>query len=105
MGGIIADNVGRSSGLIKSAAAPAGTVLVDTAYCSSSGVHSYVTWAGRGTGSMGGSNGEWGGVLPSSTLAITWGTLIAFPATGVYQIHFHSVMGNGTNVITVDDGS
>ena len=105
MGGIIADNVGRSSGLIKSAAAPAGIVLVDTAYCSASSIGGYTTWTGRGTGSMGGSYGEWGGVLPSSTLAITWGSTIAFPATGVYQIHVHTVSGNAYLVCSVDDGS
>jgi len=106
MGGIIADNVGRSSGLIKAAAAPAGTVLVDSAYASASGTNSYTTWAGRGTGSVGGSYGEWGGTLAGSSLGITWGSLIAFPSTGVYQIWATFFMSNQTSFYGYwDDGS
>jgi len=108
MGGIITDNVGRSSGLIKTASA-AGTVLVDCAYASSiPSSHGYVTWAGRGTGGMGGSYGEWGGVLASSSLAITWGSTISFPATGVYQIWILVQTGQSPSyksIWYVDDGS
>jgi len=35
---------------------------------------------------MASSTGEWGGVLAGSTEAISWGSTITFPSTGVYQI-------------------
>ena len=110
MSGIIKDNVGRSSGLIKSAAAPAGTVLVGSAYCSSSSsAGNYSTWTSRVTGGVGGSYGEWGGALPSSSLAVTWGSnpAITFPATGVYQIwaHFRTNTDVTNMLVSVDDGS
>ena len=111
MGGIISDNVGRSSGLIKSAAAPAGIVLVESGYMSSSpGSGGYTTWASRGTGGMGGSYGEWGGALAGSSESITWGSTIQFPSTGVYTIWFNARATAASSSsdrpqLVVDDGS
>ena len=107
MGGIIVDNRGRSSGLIKGAAAPAGIVLVESAYCSSSsGSGNYSTWASRGTGGVGGSYGEWAGPLPSSSESITWGSnpAITFPSTGTYHLWGNFRIGNVTGIVSVDDG-
>jgi len=112
MGGIIADNVGRSSGLIKGAAAPAGIVLMESGYCTSSpGSAGYTTWANHGTAQFtyysGNQTGSWGGVLADSTEAITWGSVIAFPSTGIYHIWIHArfdSQGATEMKLAIDDG-
>jgi len=112
MGGIISDNLGRSSGLIKGAAAPAGIVLMESGYCSSSpGSAGYATWANHGTSVFtyysGAQTGSWGGVLADSTEAITWGSVIAFPSTGIYHIWIHARFdsSHATEMkLAIDDG-
>jgi len=107
MGGIITDNLGRSSGLIKGAAAPAGIVLLEAGYCTSSANGGYSTWASRGTSGAGGSYMAYGGPLTSSSESITWGSnpAIIFPSTGTYHIWGSFRCGSSGGIVSVDDGS